>query len=128
MPSSGQSIFYGIRQLVDIPLNIRTVKIPQGRILIDGIDIEEVGLETLRTRLALVPQESTLFIGTLRENMCVAVLSLFVLLSKVLHPLVIRYGNERTQSSCLSSNGLDSSLLPERLMLWQSPSLALIVL
>ncbi|KAH6879589.1 cadmium ion transporter [Coprinopsis sp. MPI-PUGE-AT-0042] len=46
----------------------RTVKLPQGTIQIDGIDIEQVGLETLRTRLALVPQESVLFIGTLREN------------------------------------------------------------
>ncbi|KAH6879600.1 cadmium ion transporter [Coprinopsis sp. MPI-PUGE-AT-0042] len=46
----------------------RTVKLPQGTIQIDGINIEEVGLETLRTRLALVPQESVLFIGTLREN------------------------------------------------------------
>lgn len=47
------------------------VELQSGRIDIDGINIINVGLDTLRHRLALVPQDSTLFLGTLRENMYV---------------------------------------------------------
>ncbi|KAF6760644.1 cadmium ion transporter [Ephemerocybe angulata] len=36
---------------------------------IDGVDISKIGLDTLRTRLALVPQDNTLFTGTLRDNL-----------------------------------------------------------
>jgi subfamily B ATP-binding cassette protein MsbA len=39
-----------------------------GRILIDGIDLSTVRLESYRTQLGLVLQESFLFDGTLREN------------------------------------------------------------
>ena len=37
----------------------------------DGVNIRNVGLDVLRSRLALVPQDSTLFLGTLRENLSV---------------------------------------------------------
>ncbi|EFI26687.1 ATP-binding cassette [Coprinopsis cinerea okayama7 len=47
----------------------RTVELSGGKIEIDGVDISTIGLETLRTRLALVPQDCTLFLGTLRENL-----------------------------------------------------------
>ncbi|KAJ2912814.1 hypothetical protein MD484_g7600, partial [Candolleomyces efflorescens] len=47
----------------------RTVEISRGSIEIDGVDISKVGLEMLRARLALVPQDNTLFLGTLRENL-----------------------------------------------------------
>ncbi|KAF7760155.1 hypothetical protein Agabi119p4_10831 [Agaricus bisporus var. burnettii] len=47
----------------------RMVEIHSGKIEIDGVDIQKIGLDTLRTRLALVPQDSTLFLGTLRENL-----------------------------------------------------------
>ncbi|HZO90766.1 MAG TPA: ABC transporter ATP-binding protein [Chthonomonadaceae bacterium] len=40
----------------------------QGRITIDGIDIREVKLETLRRQIGIVPQETWLFAGTLRDN------------------------------------------------------------
>ncbi|KAH6909905.1 ATP-dependent bile acid permease [Coprinopsis sp. MPI-PUGE-AT-0042] len=38
------------------------------RLKLDGVDTRHIGLETLRTRLALVPQDSVLFLGTLRDN------------------------------------------------------------
>jgi ATP-binding cassette, subfamily C (CFTR/MRP), member 1 len=47
----------------------RMVELQDGSIEIDGINIINVELETLRQRLALVPQDSTLFMGTLRENL-----------------------------------------------------------
>jgi ABC-type multidrug transport system fused ATPase/permease subunit len=47
----------------------RFVELQSGTIEIDGIDIRNVGLDVLRGRLALVPQDSTLFSGTLRDNL-----------------------------------------------------------
>jgi ATP-binding cassette subfamily C (CFTR/MRP) protein 2 len=41
----------------------------QGRILIDGVDTMRVPLHTLRSRIALIPQDATMFSGTLRFNM-----------------------------------------------------------
>ena len=42
-----------------------------GSIEIDGVDTRKVGLKTLRSRLALVPQDNVLFKGTLRQNLLV---------------------------------------------------------
>jgi subfamily B ATP-binding cassette protein MsbA len=39
-----------------------------GAIRIDGVDIREVGVRSLRDQIGLVPQEATLFGGTVREN------------------------------------------------------------
>jgi ATP-binding cassette, subfamily B, bacterial len=40
----------------------------QGRILIDGIDIQTVTLKSLRQQIGIVPQETTLFSGTIAQN------------------------------------------------------------
>ena len=40
----------------------------EGRILVDGIDLSTVRLDSYRTRLGVVLQESFLFDGTIREN------------------------------------------------------------
>ncbi|KAG0261148.1 Multidrug resistance-associated protein 1 [Mortierella polycephala] len=40
-----------------------------GSIWIDGVDISTVGLKYLRQHLAIIPQEPTLFVGTLRDNL-----------------------------------------------------------
>ncbi|KAI8357575.1 hypothetical protein B0O80DRAFT_291714 [Mortierella sp. GBAus27b] len=40
-----------------------------GSIWIDGVDISTVGLKYLRQHLAIIPQEPTLFVGTIRENL-----------------------------------------------------------
>jgi len=47
----------------------RMVELQSGEIAIDGYNIRNVGLDVLRGRLALVPQDSVLFLGTLRENL-----------------------------------------------------------
>src|SRR4051812_22607601 len=39
-----------------------------GRILIDGHDIRELSLESLRSQIGIVSQEPFLFNGTIREN------------------------------------------------------------
>ncbi|EFC38918.1 predicted protein [Naegleria gruberi] len=41
----------------------------ESTILIDGIDIRNVPLETLRSTMCIIPQQPTLFKGTLRENL-----------------------------------------------------------
>ncbi|KAI0275322.1 multidrug resistance-associated ABC transporter [Gloeopeniophorella convolvens] len=48
---------------------LRFVDPASGRILIDGIDITSIGLHDLRSRLTFIPQDATLFSGTLRENL-----------------------------------------------------------
>lgn len=40
----------------------------EGRILIDGHDVREVKIESLRSQIGIVLQDTTLFSGTIREN------------------------------------------------------------
>jgi ATP-binding cassette subfamily B protein len=40
----------------------------KGRILLDGIDMEEIDMRTYRRFVSVVPQETMLFSGTLRDN------------------------------------------------------------
>ncbi|KAG9315260.1 ABC transporter [Chiua virens] len=47
----------------------RIVELSSGSIEIDGIDISKVGLEQLRKGLAIIPQDTFLFSGTLRSNL-----------------------------------------------------------
>ncbi|MCJ1448024.1 MAG: hypothetical protein MMC23_008537 [Stictis urceolatum] len=47
----------------------RLVELSGGEIRIDGVNIAEVGLHDLRTRLAIIPQDPTLFKGTIRSNL-----------------------------------------------------------
>ena len=43
-----------------------------GRVLIDGYDLRQVTLESLRSQLGVVPQEPFLFAGTIRDNISFA--------------------------------------------------------
>ncbi|MES0350218.1 MAG: ABC transporter ATP-binding protein [Desulfobacteria bacterium] len=47
----------------------RVVDTTEGSLLIDGIDVRQISLETLRTHMAVVPQDAFLFSGTIRDNL-----------------------------------------------------------
>jgi ATP-binding cassette subfamily C (CFTR/MRP) protein 1 len=47
----------------------RITEAASGSISIDGINIASMGLEDLRSRLAIIPQDPTLFAGTVRSNL-----------------------------------------------------------
>jgi subfamily B ATP-binding cassette protein MsbA len=57
---SGKSTIIGLVAAFHVPLS--------GRILVDGVDLATVRLDSYRTRLGVVLQESFLFDGTIREN------------------------------------------------------------
>ena len=49
-------------------LTTRLFDVTGGRILIDGVDIRDVGIESLRTRVAMAFEDATLFSISVRDN------------------------------------------------------------
>ncbi|CAJ0582938.1 unnamed protein product, partial [Mesorhabditis spiculigera] len=47
----------------------RLYKTTWGKIYIDGVDIETIGLHTLRRSMAVIPQDPVLFAGSIRSNL-----------------------------------------------------------
>jgi ATP-binding cassette, subfamily B, bacterial MsbA len=71
----------------------------EGRILIDGVDVRDFEIESLRRQIGIVPQETWLFAGTLRDN--------------------IAYGNrqatdEEVRSAAYAANAAFIESMPQR--------------
>jgi len=47
----------------------RLIEPVAGQVLIDGINITLIGIHDLRSRLSIIPQEPTMFEGTVRTNL-----------------------------------------------------------
>ncbi|RKP17094.1 canalicular multispecific organic anion transporter 1-like protein, partial [Rozella allomycis CSF55] len=47
---------------------LRIVEAAEGKIHIDGLDISTIALKDLRSKIAIIPQEPVLFVGSVREN------------------------------------------------------------
>jgi ABC-type multidrug transport system fused ATPase/permease subunit len=52
-----------------VKLLLRFYDVTDGRITIDGVDLRDVTLKSLRQQIAIVPQEPILFSGTIAENL-----------------------------------------------------------
>jgi ATP-binding cassette, subfamily B, multidrug efflux pump len=52
-------------------LLIRAYDVSRGQVLVDGVDVREWRLETLRRHVGLIPQEPFLFSGTVEDNLVV---------------------------------------------------------
>ncbi|KAL6955843.1 hypothetical protein U1Q18_049534 [Sarracenia purpurea var. burkii] len=57
----GMALSYGLSLNMSLPAG--------GKIVVDGIDISMLGLHDLRSRFGIIPQDPTLFNGTVRYNL-----------------------------------------------------------
>ena len=51
-----------------LSLLMRFYDVTRGRVLLDGVDVREMSIETLSRQISIVPQEPYLFSGTIRDN------------------------------------------------------------
>lgn len=60
--------WFGNHFFFNFPPFHRIIESAGGNITIDGIQIADIGLHSLRARLTIIPQDPVLFSGTLRMN------------------------------------------------------------
>ena len=51
-----------------LSLLMRFYDVTRGRVLLDGVDVRDMSLDTLSRQISIVPQEPYLFSGTIRDN------------------------------------------------------------
>ncbi|XP_057521639.1 ABC transporter C family member 10-like isoform X1 [Amaranthus tricolor] len=85
----------------------RLVEFTEGKIVIDGIDISTIGLHDLRSHLGIIPQEATLFCGSVRHNLDPLLQHSDTEIWQVLEKCQLREAVEEKEG------GLDSSVLQD---------------
>ena len=48
---------------------LRIIESQKGQIFIDGVDISQIGLDDLRRKITIIPQDPLLYKGTVRSNL-----------------------------------------------------------
>ena len=74
----------------------RTVELSGGSISIDGRNLREIGLDTLRSRIAIIPQDAFLFGGTVRDNVDPSNLRTDAELERLINLIHENSGNSRS--------------------------------
>lgn len=76
----------------------RTVELCGGSISIDGRNIRDIGLDTVRSRIAIIPQDAFLFGGTVRDNIDPSGLRANAELERLINLIHENSGNSRSFS------------------------------
>ena len=58
----------GLTTALTVPL-FRMTELAGGQVLIDGVDVAKIGLDDLRRRLCVMPQNSMVLRGSIRDNL-----------------------------------------------------------
>ena len=71
----------------------RTIKVKEGQLFIDNLDVVNIRLKDLRKNIALVPQEAYLFTNTLENN--------------------LRYGNPKASNKSVENSAIQARLIDD---------------